>query len=631
MSTRFTVALVVAATLASAIPNATAGSQEGSVQILDPVGGEAWSGIHLVRWADSFAVADRPIHWDLAYSLDLGVNWIHVPGGSGDYRSTTAVTDHSWPFDTRAFADTANAMFRIVLTLTGSGTSTNVVATTADAIAFDNTAPSTTATVTGTAGNAGWLVSNADVRLAATDATSGVAATYLRVDGGVWGARDAIELGEGDHLVDYYGVDRAGNAEAARSVRVLVDTTAPATLHALQGVLGHDEWWRSGVNVALLPSDATSGPAASFARADGAPFARIASGLLVEGDGEHVVDYFSEDVAGNVETARTTRFRIDATPPASTFAIGEPKSLDARGRQYLASGTPIALSTSDATSGVRDLWYRFDDRAFAQYSRPVFLEGADGEHDLEFYAVDRAGNVESLRRLELWLDNTAPSIAITRPLEGSLSVGANYVEAGATIAFLTSLVPATPDAPDAPADVPALPVEVPNVPPPTVDVDREDFTPVMGVVRVEVATSDGDGSGVDRVEYYVDDAIRFVARSGDFAFEWDTTVDRLGEHVLTARAVDELGFARSSSIRVHVLPIGPAGIEATAMDGVSFPSWLLRLAPALGGVQGVAAVLQAVGSAIGTLPSPTVPAVPDAPAVAVPAVPEAPAIPPTLP
>lgn len=585
-------ALVVALVAASG-SNVTAGGQEGSVTILDPVGGEAWSGVHLVRWADSYLVADKPIHWDLSYSLDLGASWVNVPGAAGDYRSTTSVVAHSWPFDTRSFADTNRAMFRVTLTLTGSGTSTNLVATTANAISFDNTDPSSGATVTGTAGDAPWLVSDAFVALAAADATSGVGSISWRVDGGGYAAyADPIVVGEGDHLVEWFATDRAGNAEAVRSERVRVDVTAPATTHVLQGVPGDDDWWTSAVNVALYPADGTSGVARTFARADGAPFGEVASGLLVAGDGDHVADYYAVDAAGNAETPLTTSFRIDATPPASAYAIGGPSSVDARGRVYVASGTPITLSATDATSGVRDVFRSIDGASYATYGDPIHIEGADGLHTVEFYAVDRAGNIESLHRLEVYVDNTAPALEITRPLAGSASLGPVYFEAGATFRAVESLVPAVPGAPVALPETPALPI--PSIPPPNVDAGRDDVTPVAGAVTVEVATSDGDGAGVDRVEYYVDGVLRYTATGGDYSWVWDTTVDRAGQHLLEARSVDELGWATTRGLLVDVVPLGQSGLEATAHAGASWPGWLTRVAPALAGIEGADAILAAL-------------------------------------
>src|SRR5207244_6751786 len=53
-------------------------------------------------------------------------------------------------------------------------------------VAIDRTPPATTATITGTAGANGWYVSNVIVGLSADDSGSGVAATYVQVDGGNW-------------------------------------------------------------------------------------------------------------------------------------------------------------------------------------------------------------------------------------------------------------------------------------------------------------------------------------------------------------------------------------------------------------------------------------------------------------
>ena len=94
----------------------------------------------------------------------------------------------------------------------------------------DDAAPETTATAEGEAQN-DWYRSPVVVDFAATDEISGVAATYYRVDDGdVASGRQAVIETEGVHTVTYWSVDRAGNAEEAKSLSVSVDLTAPSII-----------------------------------------------------------------------------------------------------------------------------------------------------------------------------------------------------------------------------------------------------------------------------------------------------------------------------------------------------------------------------------------------------------------
>ena len=73
------------------------------------------------------------------------------------------------------------------------------------------------------------------VTLTVTDAGSGVSATMYRIDGGDWVVYDGeFEVqGEGDHAVEYYSVDVAGNNETVKVVSVD---------GKVAGLLGVDTW-----------------------------------------------------------------------------------------------------------------------------------------------------------------------------------------------------------------------------------------------------------------------------------------------------------------------------------------------------------------------------------------------------
>jgi hypothetical protein len=84
----------------------------------------------------------------------------------------------------------------------------------------------------------GWRNTSVTLKLTPADAGTGPALTRYRLDGGSWevGTRVAVEAdlewpfdGEGEHLVEYYSVDHAGNREAAKTATVRFDTQRPWT------------------------------------------------------------------------------------------------------------------------------------------------------------------------------------------------------------------------------------------------------------------------------------------------------------------------------------------------------------------------------------------------------------------
>ncbi|SDC89745.1 Ig-like domain (group 3) [Nocardioides lianchengensis] len=105
---------------------------------------------------------------------------------------------------------------------------------------IDTVAPVTTLTATRGAGVDG--SDRATLAFAATDPTSGVAATTYRVDGGEWttlGEQPVVVSGYGEHVVDFASTDVAGNPEALRTETVSltdVDTVAAIVAPQVAGV-----------------------------------------------------------------------------------------------------------------------------------------------------------------------------------------------------------------------------------------------------------------------------------------------------------------------------------------------------------------------------------------------------------
>src|SRR5439155_10525955 len=97
--------------------------------------------------------------------------------------------------------------------------------------------------------------------------------------------------------------------------------TAPFTSASLSGRLGTDGWWLSTVSVTLTASDDNSGVASTSFRVDGGAWQAYTSPMAISGDGEHTVDFYSTDNAGNVEGWHSVGFRIDATAPQTAISL----------------------------------------------------------------------------------------------------------------------------------------------------------------------------------------------------------------------------------------------------------------------------------------------------------------------
>src|SRR5207302_815218 len=138
------------------------------------------------------------------------------------------------------------------------------------AIRIDLTPPATTDTLVGDLGDNGWYRSNVTVSFNTTDALSGVAGIQYRIDSGAWVAYSApFVLLDGQHVLDYYSTDWAGNPEPKHSKSFDIDTTDPLTFASVPIPSGQDGWYLSGLSVQLQASDTISGVTGIFYQVNG--------------------------------------------------------------------------------------------------------------------------------------------------------------------------------------------------------------------------------------------------------------------------------------------------------------------------------------------------------------------------
>lgn len=369
-------------------------------------------------------------------------------------------------------------------------------------------------------GNPGWCVAPSyTYEGTAIDAGTGLAAGQpaCTLDGKAAACNGTV-ASEGPHVVEASAEDLAGQRGAA-SLRLGIDSRAPSTTVAFEGLAGKNGWFVGPVTARLRCSDPA--PGSDCARdehaLDGAPFAE-GSNVTEAGDGAHALRFRSHDAAGNTGAEGSAAFRIDSTPPELRHRLD-----GAQGSAgWWRSPVQVGLDCHDATSGVPDggVSYRLDGGAPQPYVQPFQVAG-DGEHEVQPHCEDTAGNV-ALRVLRLRIDTLPPAVELTSPAAGSAQV--NQVR-----------VP--------------LPVPLP-------------VTLVVGPTQARAAASDAT-SGVERVEFWVDGSLRFVDREAPYGFLWPADREPLGSHRLAACAFDVAGNSARAVEPVVTAPTNPQGVLAT--------------------------------------------------------------------
>jgi len=172
----------------------------------------------------------------------------------------------------------------------------------------------------------------------------------------------------------------------------------------------------------------------------------------------------------------------DITPPVTTCTLNPPEPNG--NNNWYVSDVEVTLNATDDMSGVNVTQFRVDGGSIQTYTE-LFNVTADGVHTVEYRSVDYAGNIEDWKSVEFAIDQTPPTIDITWEL---------YCENGTW--YLT-----------------------------------------IGVIY------DDATSGVDYVEFYINDALMFVDNTPPFEMGWIITSKYSVKGLICGRQFDEQNVA----------------------------------------------------------------------------------------
>ncbi len=171
---------------------------------------------------------------------------------------------------------------------------------------------STRATVMGYLGNDGWYASPVNVTLSSTGGWLGPLSTMVWPDDEDWlWYEDPIMCStEGNHSFEFQSCDHSGVWETVKSVEFKIDLNAPVTTSTV-----------SGRNLTLNATDGMSGVDLILYQVDGGPWKNYTERLVLSGEVNHTVLYYSVDHAGNVEGMKTVDFEKEPGGGAAPLTI----------------------------------------------------------------------------------------------------------------------------------------------------------------------------------------------------------------------------------------------------------------------------------------------------------------------
>jgi len=276
-------------------------------------------------------------------------------------------------------------------------------------VKVDSTPPATSHSLSGTLSGTEY-VGPVDVTLTASDATSGVASTRYRLDGGSWTtyAGSPVHVtASGPHAVEYDSTDAAGNAEPTKSASFAIRSAGlpPVSTLSLGGTQAESGWYTSNVTVSL--SAAGTGAVTIRVRLDAADWTDYAGPITVQ-EGRHALGYYSVDEGGVQEAVRIVSIDVDTTPPE--FASVKPTGI------VVQPTVSIEWAAVDTTSGVARYDLSVNGGPFVPVNgTSLVLVLPDGTHYIALKATDEAGNSE-VRAVTFRVD-TAP-LSPTGPYSG---------------------------------------------------------------------------------------------------------------------------------------------------------------------------------------------------------------------
>lgn len=266
--------------------------------------------------------------------------------------------------------------------------------------------PTTQIDIHPTSNEAGWHNGNITVTLTATDNVggSGVKEIGYQLLGMSPGMRlleqEAVQGNRAEILISKEGISRLGycavdnerNKEAPHFVEFHLDKTPPQTTASISPSPNEYGWNNTlPVNISFEATDNLSGIASK------------PDSISLNKEGVYNIDYYSQDIADNVEKTKTLTARIDTTAPVTEASLSETPNDDGWINKLplniTFSATDPKLADGNSGSGVT---FTTEDKTINQ----------EGTQTIDYSSCDFAGNTEETKSLTVNIDTTPPEISL---------------------------------------------------------------------------------------------------------------------------------------------------------------------------------------------------------------------------
>jgi hypothetical protein len=218
---------------------------------------------------------------------------------------------------------------------------------------------------------------------------------------------------EGLHQIRFRAQDTVLNWSPLQDFQVYVDITPPVSQPVWQGPNFKTEtttYINSNSKLTIATQDNLSGVSKVFWEERGS-ISATPSQMQFKGDGEHNARFAAVDHVGNQEPWHEMKFVVDSKAPVTKAEV-KGTSAQVGNIQFVGSGSQIALTAADDSSGVQTTEFQINGGPITVYQGPIPV--LDPKTELKFRSVDHVANQEAWKTITVVLDTTPPALTVEK-------------------------------------------------------------------------------------------------------------------------------------------------------------------------------------------------------------------------
>jgi fibronectin type 3 domain-containing protein len=181
-------------------------------------------------------------------------------------------------------------------------------------------------------------------------------------------------------------------------VKLITDIEAPVTV-----ANEISNWTNIPQLIALSASDNETGVEKIYYSLNSGDFV-IGDSIEVITEGLNKISFYSIDKAGNKEVVKTITAKIDYQAPVSYIEKND---------IWNQNEVTLKIDNTDNLSGVHKTYYSINGSEFTSGNEIHITQ--DGTYSIEYYSIDNAGNIESIKSTDVKIDAKAPETSVEAP------------------------------------------------------------------------------------------------------------------------------------------------------------------------------------------------------------------------